>query len=129
MTILADSSALVALFNQEETNHTKAKQIASRLNAEIITITSYIFAETVTILSQRVGKNHSIEAGEYLKHQFVWIDVDQSTLDLAWEIFQQQSSKNVSFTDCISFALFQQDQFDQAFSFDSDFSRFGLPLA
>ena len=89
-------------------------------------ISKYIFAEVVTILSQRDGKKQSIIAGGLLKKAYAWIGTEDIE-NLAWEIFKKQTSKNVSFVDCTTFALYQKGVFDKAFTFDSDFKTNGIP--
>jgi len=44
----------------------------------------------------------------------------------AWEIFKKYSDKSFSFTDCTSFAIMQQLEINQAFTFDSHFIQFGF---
>lgn len=127
MKIFADSSALVALFRLEDPNHLKALQLAKQLQGNTGIISPYIFAETVTIISQKEGKRQSIDAGETLKTEFVWTRIDEDIFNLAWKIFQGQKSKNVSFVDCTVFALYKKGLFDKCFSFDDKFKK-QIPL-
>lgn len=128
MIILADSSALVSFFNPLDSNNEKALEIAGQLEENSLVITRYIFAETVTVLSQRVDKKNSIFAGEYLKKNCKIIDVGEELENLAWEIFKKQKSKNVGFVDCTIFALYKKGVFDKAFSFDKDFKKNMVPI-
>lgn len=128
MNIFTDSSALVALFNPQDPNHKKAKNTAEKYKIKSFTISNYIFAETVTVLSQRVGKIKALYAGELLRKRASRIEVDENTLNLAWELFKKQKSKNVSFVDCTTFALSQQGIFDKVFTFDDDFQTNKVPI-
>lgn len=123
MTIFADTSTLVSLYSKTDSNHAKAVQIIKSYKNNPLIISKYIFAETVTILSQREGKKQSIKVGEVLKNVYVWADINQEIENLAWEIFKKQTSKNVSFVDCTTIALYQDGAFDKLFSFDSDFKK------
>lgn len=123
MRIFADSSALVALFRSEDPNHLKALQLAKQLQGNTGIISSYIFAETVTIISQKEGKQQSKDAGQTLKAKFVWTQIDEDIFNLSWEIFQRQKSKNVSFVDCTVFAIYKKGLFDKCFSFDDKFKK------
>lgn len=127
MTIFADTSALVSLYSKTDPNHKKAVQIIQLHQETQFIISKYIFAEVVTILSQRDGKKQSIIAGNLLKKAYAWINTEDIE-DLAWEIFKKQKSKNISFTDCTCFALYQQKTFDKAFAFDSDFQKNEVPI-
>src|SRR3989304_4235258 len=128
MKIFADSSALVALFRKSDPNHQKALTISKQLDSNIGIISHYIFAETVTILSQKEGKQQAIDVGEILRNKFIWITIDENICDLAWELFQKQLSKNTSFVDCTTFALYKEEIFDKAFAFDDDFKANKIPL-
>lgn len=121
MIIFADTAGLVSLFSEKDSNHKKALQIVKKLRSKSFLISKYIFAEVVTMLSQKEGKEKSIIVGEHLKNNYKWIDLDISMENLAWELFKKQKSKNVSFVDCTTFALSQQGIFDKVFTFDDDF--------
>ena len=128
MTILVDASALISLFSEKDQNHNIALNISRALKNQSLLISNYIFAEVVTMLSQRQGKTKSISVGDYIKKNYISLSVDVKTEDLAWEIFKAQRSKNVSFVDCTSFALFKKGFYDKAFSFDADFKKNKIPV-
>ena len=123
MTIFGDTSALVALFRTDDSNHKKAKELSKKLEDKSGIISNYIFAETVTVLSQKIGKQLTIIAAQTIRQIFKEIRIDQDIDELAWEIFKKQKSKNVSLVDCTTIALFQKGIFDQLFTFDTDFKN------
>lgn len=127
MSVFTDSSALVALFNPQDPNHNKAKLITKKYKIKSFVISDYIFAETVTVLSQKIGKKKAIYAGEFIKKRCLKVETSEDILNLSWEIFKKQKSKNVSFVDCTTFALYQKGVFDKAFTFDSDFKSNKIP--
>lgn len=128
MIIITDTSALVSLFSKQDINHNKAIKIINNLKTAELLISNYIFAEVTTMLSQKEGKKKAVKIGEYLKKKYSWIRLDTKTEELAWEIFKKQTSKNVSFVDCATFALYQDGAFDKAFTFDSDFKTNKIPV-
>lgn len=128
MSVFTDSSALVALFNPQDPNHNKAKSITKKYKIKSFAISDYIFAETVTVLSQKVGKNEAIYAGEFIKRRCLKVGINEDILNLSWEIFKKQKSKNVSFVDCTTIALFQKGMFNKLFTFDSDFKSNKIPV-
>ncbi len=128
MTIFTDSSALVALFNPQDPHHSKAKVISKKYKIKSFTISDYIFAETVTVLSQKVGKTEAIYAGGLIKKLCSKVGINEDNLNLAWELFKKQTSKNVSFIDCTTFALYQDGAFDKVFTFDKDFKKNEIPI-
>lgn len=128
MTIFADSSALISLFNPVDSNNQRAISISKKLTGFHILISNYIFAETVTILSQRVGKPEAVAAGEKIKNDFTYVEIKNDIEELSWQIFKEQTSKNVSYVDCTIFALYRKGIFDKAFSFDQEFKKNKIPL-
>lgn len=128
MNVLADSSALISFFSKDDTKHQKALALAENYPIQSLLISTHIFAETVTMLSQRQGKEKSIKIGNYLKKEFKFVLITQEIEDLAWEIFKKRKSKNVSFIDCTCFALYKQGVYDLAFTFDKDFKKNGIKI-
>ena len=128
MTIFVDASAAVSYFDVEDVNHTQALTLSSHFGENKIITSNYVFAEIVTIVSQNAGKDTAIDAGNYIGDTFSIIRISPEIEDLAWEIFKKQKSKNVSFVDCTTFALYQKGIFDKAFSFDGDFKTNKIPV-
>lgn len=130
MIIFVDASAIVSLYDQVDPNHLKAVSLSHHLTKEgVITVTSnFVFAEIVTILSKKIGKIGSIKLGMHMKDSFRIVRLSEEAEELAWDIFKRQTSKNVGFVDCTTFALFNMKVFDKAFSFDLDFKSNKIPL-
>ncbi|EKD84559.1 MAG: hypothetical protein ACD_38C00197G0003 [uncultured bacterium] len=128
MTIFMDASAVVSLYSLTDPNHRPAKNIIYKLASDQLITSNFVFAEIITILSQKVSKEKSTFAGNYIRKNFKIIRLTAEIEELAWEIFKKQTSKNVSFVDCTTFALYQQGLFDKAFTFDSDFATNKVPV-
>lgn len=128
MRVFADASAMVSFYDPKDSNYTKAQKLASKSLRYPLLISNFVFAEIVTILSQRVDKQSAILAGKYIKENFTIIKISEDIENLAWEIFKKQTSKNVSFVDCTTFALYQDGAFDKAFTFDDDFETNKIPV-
>lgn len=124
MIIFTDASALVSFYNKKDSNHLKARFITDKFSSsDELLISNLVFAETVTILSQRVDKQKAIKAGNYIRQNISFIRLTEEIEDSAWEIFKKQTSKNVSLVDCTIIALFQKGIFDKLFTFDTDFKK------
>lgn len=128
MIIFADASAIVSLYSLTDPNHSRAKAIMDNLTFGQLITSNFVYAEIITILSQRVSKEKAIFAGSYIKENFKFFRLTEEIEDLAWEIFKKQKSKNVSFIDCTTIALFKMGVFDKAFTFDSDFKTNKIPI-
>lgn len=128
MIIFIDASVSVSYFDINDVNHTKALSLSRRPGLDKIITSNYVFAEIVTIVSQNADKEVAVDAGNYIKDNFSIIRISPEIEELAWEIFKKQKSKNVSFIDCTTFALYQQGVFDKAFTFDGDFKTNKIPV-
>jgi len=133
-TIFVDSDAFVALAKEDDTNHTKAQQILTKLSRKpvLYTTSNYVFSETITVISQRVGRNQALSFIQELKSpvslfSMQWID--EALESIAIQHFKNQTSKNVSFVDCTNMALMKRHRLDAIFSFDSIYKRNGFLVA
>lgn len=127
-TVLVDSDAFVALAKEDDTNHKKAKKILTKLSKKpVLYMTSnYVFSETVTVVSQRVGHDQALAFIKELKSpaslfSMQWID--EKLERVAIKIFKKQTSKNISFVDCTNMALIKHHRLDAIFSFDSTYKK------
>jgi uncharacterized protein len=126
--ILVDADAFIALAKQDDVNHERAVQIlTSALKKPFRFLTSnYVFAEVVTVLSQRVGHDaarafiHEMKSPNS-EFSLYWIDEDIE--NSAIEIFEDQTSKNVSFVDCTNIAIIRNAQLQGIFSFDKTYPK------
>lgn len=71
-TVLADTSFLVAFYNESDENHDKARNFVQNNGILIFVITDFIFDEFLTVLLVRGGKYLSIEAGKAPEFTAVW---------------------------------------------------------
>lgn len=134
LNVLIDADAIVALSKKNDANHFKAQKISKslcKLGVAFI-ITNYVFSEVVTVLSQKIGHRESIKFIDDIKSdksdiQVIWINIELEKL--AIEIFKKQTSKNVSFVDCLNMAVLHRYHWDTIFSFDKIYQKNGFKLA
>lgn len=81
-----------------------------------------VFLETVTVLSQRVGRDVAIDAGNELKFSpsLRLVEVDASLQERTWQIFQEIDQKNISFVDCSILAVLESYGIEYLLTFDTD---------
>lgn len=130
--ILVDTDAIVALLNEQDANHRKALEVVNFLvrNSLLFVISNHVFGESLTVVSKKVGHK---EAVDYL-HQvkgglFEILRINEKLEDLAYNIFADQSSKNVSFIDCTNMAVLIRYRWNTIFSFDQVYPKNGFKLA
>ena len=118
---------------EHDAHHPQARQIFHRLKqkqSRLVT-TSFVVAETVTVLSHRSGQalartflDEAIENGN-----FPVIFIAQELYQQALDIFKQQSQKGTSVTDCANIAVARYFHIPTIFSFDKVYPEgFGLEL-
>jgi predicted nucleic acid-binding protein len=132
--VLIDSDAFVGWMVERDAHHQQARHIFHQLKerqSRLVT-TSFVVAETVTVLSHRSGQplaraflDEAIEDGN-----FPFIFIARELYQQALEIFKKQSKKGTSVTDCANVAVARYFHIPTIFSFDKVYAkRFGLKLA
>ncbi|SRR6266404_1481230 len=133
LTVFVDSDAFVAAVKQADTTHEKAQILFQQLKEkEALLITSnYVFSETVTVLSQKMGHDAAvgyIDSMKSTENVFLIKWIDEQIEEVALEIFKRQTSKNTSFVDCTNMAFLKMHEFDAIFSFDEVYRKNGFKL-
>lgn len=130
--IFLDTSFLIAYHNRKDENHEEASKWVSNIRKERIrfVISDYIFDEVLTVLLARGSKKLSIDVGKKIMEsdRITLIRVDGIVFDKAWEIYQNYSDKNWSFTDCTSYVLMKALNILKGVSFDEHFKQFGFEV-
>lgn len=133
--IFVDTSAFLALVNEKDNNHAVATQFLEEIkNGKIrikkIITSDYIIDETITRIRYSVGHKEAVEWGtDILASRVIEkIEIGSEIFLSAWELFCTYKDKNLSFTDCTSFALMKKKGIEKVFSFDGDFERMGFVL-
>ena len=132
MILFVDSSGWIALFGRNDKFHEPAAHASHSLQGKTLRFitTDYVFDETVTFLRKQVGFSVAQRCGKAILDSTTvdFIKINDSIWQPAWEMFQAYEDKRWSFTDCTSFALMQQRQIFQAFTFDDHFAQAGFQL-
>lgn len=130
--MFVDSSALYALADTDDEQHTRASRIAHSLrHAELMT-TDLVLAETWFLARSRLGRAAALRLWQEVRDGAARIEATTpDDLDRAWVIARTFADQDFSLTDCVSFAVIERLNVRQAFSFDRDFAifRYGLRRA
>ena len=126
MSLLLDTSALVAARNAEDRNHNKALEIMMpALQGEYgkLFVSDYIFDEAVTLAYVRTGsKKLAYDIGKFAKAKPInFRFIEPIDFDKAWELYLQYEDKRLSFTDCTNIALMERLKIETIFTFDMEF--------
>lgn len=130
--IFIDSDALIGIVLPADPHHTRALSLLLSLEkAEEEITTSW---ESIDEVSTKLAMHHNKKvARDFLKYvyeiahwpvQFIDTQISHEAL----RIFDQQTSKNVSLTDCANIAICRSMKIDTVFSFDLHYKKNGLKL-
>lgn len=129
LAIFLDTSFFKAIFDDKDDFYQQAKEIWNKIKEEeTLTVTSnYILDETFTLLKKRSGPQIVIKFRDDLavSKNISVIRVIHDDEAKAWNWFLKDWS-DLSFTDCVSFAVMERLGIKKAATFDEHFSRAGF---
>ena len=124
-----DTGAFYALADRRDPAHSPAKKFYASCRLSFVT-TDFIFAETMSLLTKRLGKRAAAEFGRSLRES-KRIHFEEPSAELrvlSWELFSTQLDKEYDLIDCISFKLMEAYGIDGVFGFDHHFTQYGFRL-
>jgi predicted nucleic acid-binding protein len=123
--VLWDSSAILALLDADDADHSRAvavaREIASGRRPSFIT--NYIEAETHALLLRKLGR--SIAREWLLTGGLPVVAALPAEEQHAREILARHTDKDWTLCDAISFAVLDARQVARAFTFDHHFRQYG----
>jgi len=128
--LLADSSALLALYLRDEENHARASEFQRRETGARFVITDLILGEVATRMAARAGPRRAADVARALlaSRRYEVLFSDAALFAEALGVMEKFADKRLSLTDCASFALMAKLGIDAAFSFDNDFRDCGFAM-
>ena len=132
-TVFWDTSAFVALGNADDDLHEQAVQVSgalARQSARILT-TSAVLTEVANTFSQSAWRPVAHQLVESVRQSVAMgaatvIHVDEALWEHGWTLFMERPEKHWGLTDCISFAVMQDQSISRAFSSDRHFEQAGF---
>lgn len=130
--VFVDTSFFKALIDEKDEFWTEASAILTlleRSDSELIT-SNYIVDETATLLRVRRGLEKSLKFRRLLIGGMPTIKLVRVTIAddaIAWDWFKNDWS-NLSFTDCVSFAVMKRLELSHVATFDDHFKRAGFTI-
>lgn len=126
--VFVEADALIALVYKKDANNQKAKKIYTKLKiskCEFYSSNTSLY-EAVTVLSQRINHQVVIEFLIIIKQTLSIVFIDKKREQKGLEIFARQTSKNVSFFDCLNMAIMKELKIKEIFSFDKHYKKNGF---
>jgi predicted nucleic acid-binding protein len=128
-TVFADTGGFYALADRRDPAHSRAREYFDSCDAVLMT-TDFVFAETMSLLTKRLGKGVAVRFGQALRtSRSVRIEeVPFQVREKAWQLFAGQGDKDYDLIDCISFAMMERFRAQEVFGFDRHFTQYGFDL-
>jgi len=131
LSILWDTSAIIAYYNEDDEFHEQAERFMETIKRghpyRKLIITDYILDETLTFMECVLRDQELAEAvGDSLMESIIVSRgrIGEDLLQEAWQRFKARRGR--SFTDCSSFCFMEKNELKTAFTFDSHFRKEGF---
>lgn len=130
--IIADSSGLVSLAIEDDSNHKNAKKVLKKYGTKkgIILVSREVLSETLNVIGKKSGHQTAYITASIILNTEAYsiIDTPLELINKTLEMFKTQSN-STSFTDCIVMALADQYETKYIFGFDEVFEKSGYSPA
>ena len=126
MIVLVDSSAVLALLNNQDKWHEEAVAVLKSLVAKGATfaMTNFLVAECHALLLARLDRN--IARKWLITFDWNLVRITPGDESFAREIIKRYHDKDFSLTDATSFAVMRRYGINFAFTFDQHFKQYGI---
>jgi len=130
MVIYIDTSAMLAVLYEEDTNHTQAIQAWLTLAQEgtELVCNNYVFWEAFALLQRRYGLEKARALQECIAPllEIDWLGAEQHAE--AINSVLTANRRNLSLVDCASFETMRRLRIETAFTFDEHFKEQGFTV-
>lgn len=125
-----DTGAFLGRYLPDDQHHKAAVALWEKIRAtrEPCVTSNFVLDETFTLLARRASYSFAAEKARlvYSSPALKILRPDAPVEMMALELFEKFADQEISFTDCISFALMRETGVRQAFAFDAHFERAGF---
>jgi uncharacterized protein len=127
--VFADTSFYLAFLNPDDEFHSRSVEFTSSFNGKMLT-TTWVLTELVDALSRPADRQAVVDfvAELQVDPQVVTLSAHQTLFDLGFELFRRLLDKYWSLTDCISFAVMEQQRLTSALTSDHHFEQAGFQV-
>lgn len=127
--VFVDTGALYALADRTDRAHERARKFHESSKVPYL-MTDFVLAESMSLITKRVGKRHAVSFGEALRGspRFRIEDASVEIRQAAWNEFASRLDKDHDLIDCLSFAMMEAYGVQEVFGFDRRFAQRGFQL-
>ena len=127
ISVLLDSSVIIAFHNKDDENHLKAVRIMNDIVKGKFGrpyISDYVFGECLTVALLKLNFKEAVNLGKHLiSSEISLLKSAAIIVQRAWEIFQEKNTGKLSFTDCTNIAFMEILSIDYLATFDNEFRK------
>lgn len=131
MAVYVDTGAWIALYEPKDRNHPAAKAALRHLLAEgepLVTGWHTVVEFSDGLVHHYDQARAAGELARMLASPRLTVLPSEPVRQIATEMFRSRTDWNVDLSDCLSFALMDEEGVSQAFAFDTDFEKAGFSL-
>jgi predicted nucleic acid-binding protein len=125
--LFLDTSFIYVLSDSADPDHLKGVELYRHLTEPVV-LSSYVFAEAMSLLTKRTTKACAVRMGEQIStsDRVRVIGPSQADFDEAWDLFAKYPDWDFDLIDAISFALMHREGIERALTFDYHFEQMGF---
>ena len=127
--VFADTGGFYALADRRDPAHARARDFVKASGVVLLT-TDFVFAETMSLLTKRMGKELAVTFGQALRSS-PSVRIEEAPFEVrekAWLLFSRRRDKDYDLIDCISFSMMESFGIREAFGFDRHYTQHGFHL-
>lgn len=124
-----DSSALFTWWDKKAEEGEQITALIVEGQVPLVT-TNLVFAETISLVTKRLGKLRGVEAGEtILSSSVIRLSyLDEHLQREAWRLYRKYKDKDFDFIDATSFIYCQRYGIKEVITLDRHFSQMGFTV-
>ena len=125
--IFVDSGAILGRWLPHDAHHRRAVETWAKFDDAVFCTSNHVVDETLTLVARRAGYGFAADraAGLYASTAVEILYATREDEEEALRFFRKYADQEVSFTDCVSFALMKRYKIQTAFTFDRHFQLAG----
>lgn len=129
MRTYADTSFLYALIDDGDPGHERAAAAYREYRGDIM-LSSYVFAETISLITKRFGKSWAIAVGESIRNskRTAVLQPTAGEFEAAWDLFRERHDSGFDLVDALSFQMMLAHGLASALSLDGHFAQMGFSV-
>lgn len=128
--VFVDTSALFALLDAKDANHTRAARAFASLRARqaALASTSFVLVEAYALVGRRLGLDAVRSLREDVAPLLDVVWVDEALCNAGLDLLLDRRKRLLSLVDAVSFVTMRQADLGEAFAFDPHFAQEGFTL-